>query len=39
MKDHKGYMRRPLDWQDRMVLWSCVAVVICTAVLMLGGWV
>lgn len=27
MKDHKGYMRRPLDWQDRVVLVICAVAV------------
>jgi len=38
--DHKGYeIKTRMDWQDRLVLWVCVAVVLCTAALMLGGWV
>ncbi len=38
--DHKGYkVKDSMDWQDRLVLWSCVVTVTCLAVLMLGGWV
>ncbi len=28
MKDHKGYEERPIDNQDRIILWACVAAVV-----------
>ena len=40
MKDHKGYeVKTRMDWQDRLVLWFCVVIVTCLAVLMLWGWI
>ena len=34
--DHKGYeVKESFDWQDRLILWACVVVVILTV--MLGG--
>jgi hypothetical protein len=34
--DHKGYrIKDHMDWQDRLILWACVIVVILTV--MLGG--
>ena len=36
MRDHKGYeVKTSMDWQDKLVLWACVIVVILTV--MLGG--
>jgi len=36
MKDHKGYeIKSRMDWQDKLILWACVIVVILTV--MLGG--
>jgi len=36
MKDHKGYeVKTSMDWQDKLILWACVIVVILTV--MLGG--
>lgn len=35
VKDQKGYEHRPMDWQDKLILWACVIVVILTV--MLGG--
>jgi hypothetical protein len=36
MKDHKGYeIKTSMDWQDKLILWACVIVVILTV--MLGG--
>ena len=41
MNDHKGYdlIDRPLDWQDRLVLWACVLAVLILAAMILGGLV
>ena len=34
--DHKGYkVKESFDWQDKLILWACVIVVILTV--MLGG--
>ena len=36
MRDHKGYeVKDSMDWQDKLILWACVIVVILTV--MLGG--
>jgi hypothetical protein len=36
MRDHKGYeVKTSMDWQDKLILWACVIVVILTV--MLGG--
>jgi len=34
MKDHKGYMQRPFDQQDKIVLWACAAAVV--ALILIG---
>lgn len=41
MRDHKGYelLDKPLDWQDRLVIWACCACVVALGVLILGGCV
>lgn len=28
MKDHKGYEQRPLDTQDKVVLWGCALAIV-----------
>ncbi len=34
MKDHKGYeVKTSMDWQDKLILWACVIVVILTVML------
>jgi len=34
--DHKGYkVKTSMDWQDKLILWACVIVVILAV--MLGG--
>ena len=34
--DHKGYeIKTSMDWQDKLILWACVVVVLLTV--MLGG--
>lgn len=36
MRDHKGYeVKTSMDWQDKLILWACVIVVILAV--MLGG--
>lgn len=36
MRDHKGYeVKTSMDWQDKLILWACVVVVLLTV--MLGG--
>ena len=37
MKDQKGYEHRPLDPQDEIVLWACVAAVLAMVLLTLTG--
>jgi len=41
MKDHKGYelLDRPLDWQDKLILWACVLAILMLAAMILGGLV
>lgn len=37
MKDHKGYeIKNRMDWQDRVVLWACVAAVV--GLLLIEAW-
>ena len=36
MRDHKGYkVKDSMDWQDKLILWTCIVVAILTV--MLGG--
>ena len=34
-KEQKGYEHRPMDWRDKLILWTDVVVAILTV--MLGG--
>ena len=34
MKDHKGFEQRPLDQQDKIVLWVCAVAVV--ALILIG---
>jgi hypothetical protein len=36
--DHKGYKLedRPLDWQDRVVLWGCVGAALALVLIVVG---
>jgi hypothetical protein len=36
MKDYRGYEERPLDWQDELILWVCLAVALFGLLIVLG---